>query len=250
MFRLDGKAALITGAAGGIGAGIALALARQGADIAVCDRPGQSLEETVKAAERHGHRVFAFEMDILDTGGLAARLEQPLAALGHIDILVNNAGINRPGPALEVTEENWDAVFATNLRAGFFIAQKLAPAMIERGWGRVIWTASQAGVVGIPNQSIYCSSKGAVVQLIRTLGLEWAKHGVTVNCIAPTFVETNQTRARLQTEEFRKFVLDRIPAGKLATTEDVGAAAAFLSSEQAGMVTCHTLLVDGGWTAW
>ncbi|MBN1402004.1 MAG: SDR family oxidoreductase, partial [Anaerolineae bacterium] len=133
---------------------------------------------------------------------------------------------------------------------GFFLAQALAPAMIERGWGRVIWVSSQAGVVGIPGQPVYCATKGAVNQLARTLGLEWARHGLTVNAICPTFVETALTRERLKQPEFAQFVLGKIPAGRLATTEEVSACAVFLASEEAAMVNCHTLMVDGGWTAW
>ena len=169
---------------------------------------------------------------------------------GHIDILVNNAGINRPSPGLEITEAEWVDHFDTNVKGGFLVAQKVAPSMIAKGWGRVIWISSQSGLVGIPGQPAYCSTKGAVIQLVRTLGLEWAKFGITVNSVAPTFVETDLTRRRLHNPDFLRFVLGKIPAGKLATSEDVATAVAFLASEQAGMINCHTLAVDGGWTAW
>ena len=117
-------------------------------------------------------------------------------------------------------------------------------------WGRIIWISSQSGLVGIPGQPVYCSTKGAVIQLVRTLGVEWARSGITVNSVAPTFVETNLTRRRLQQPEFRAFVLNKIPAGKLAEVGHVAAAAAYLASDEAAMVNCHTLCVDGGWTAW
>lgn len=122
--------------------------------------------------------------------------------------------------------------------------------MIERGWGRIIWVSSQSGLVAIPGQATYCSSKGAVVQLVRTLGVEWAKHGITVNSVAPTFVETNINRVRLQNPEFRRAVLEKIPKGELGTVEDVAAAVVYLASEEAGMVNGHNLPVDGGWTVW
>jgi NAD(P)-dependent dehydrogenase (short-subunit alcohol dehydrogenase family) len=158
----------------------------------------------------------------------------------------------RPGPApgLETTEENWEDHFRTNVRGGFFVAKKVARTMMEQGWGRVIWISSQSGLVAIPGQPMYCSTKGAVIQAVRTLGVEWARHGITVNSVAPTFVETNMTRKRLHDPEFLKFTLGKIPAGRLATGEDVAAAVVFLASEQAGMVNCHILRVDGGWTAW
>ena len=250
MFRLDGKAALVTGAATGIGAGIAATLARQGAGVAIADLPGVSLEATAARCAAYGTRVMPLTMDIRDGEQRRAGIAGAQAEFGHLDILVNNAGINRPMRPLEVTEENWDDHFATNVKGGFFLAQCAAPAMIERGWGRIIFMASQAGIVALPGMPAYCTSKAAVVQAVRTLGIEWAKYGVTVNAVAPTTVETDLNRARLQNHEFRSFVLGKIPAGRFAQIEDVTACVAFLASEEACMVNCHTLRVDGGWTAW
>ena len=250
MFRLDAKRALITGAATGLGAGIAVALARQGAHVAVSDRPSVSLEATARSARDYGRDVLAFAMDIRDLFQIRRGVERVSQEFGAVDILINNAGINRPAPGLDVTEENWDDHYATNVKGGFFLAQKLAPMMIERSWGRIIWISSQSGLIGIPGQPVYCSTKGAVIQLVRTLGVEWAKHGMTVNAIAPTFVETDLTRKRLQNEVFRQFVLSKIPCGRLAEVSHVAAAAVFLASEEAAMVNGHTLCVDGGWTAW
>jgi 2-deoxy-D-gluconate 3-dehydrogenase len=250
MFRLDGKTALVTGAATGLGAGIAVALARQGADVAISDLPGQSLEETAAKIGKFGHRVFAFDLDVRDVEQSRKGIPAVNAALGRVDILVNNAGINRPTAGLEVTEENWEDHYRTNVKGGFFLAQQAAPQMIQRRWGRIIFISSQSGLIGIPGQPVYCSTKGAVIQLVRTLGVEWAKHGITVNSVAPTFVETNLTRKRLRNPEFLKFVLGKIPCGKLAEVEHVAAAAVFLASEEAEMINCHTLCVDGGWTAW
>lgn len=250
MFRLDGKVALVTGAATGLGAGIAVTLARQGADVAVSGRSGAALAETEEEARRWGGRVLAVEMDVRDREQQERAVATVLGEFGRVDVLVNNAGINRPLPGLEVTEENWDDHYATNVKGGFFLAQRLAPQMMERGWGRVIWVSSQSGLVAIPGQPVYCSTKGAVVQLVRTLGVEWAKSGITVNSVAPTFVETNLTRKRLQNPEFLAFVLGKIPKGELATVQDVAAAVAFLASEEAGMINGHNLPVDGGWTVW
>ena len=249
LFRLDGKVAFVTGAATGLGASIAVMLARQGAAVAISDRPGVDLAETKARVERY-QKSFAFAMDVRDSRQIEEGIPLAIAHFGHIDILINNAGINRPSPGLDITEAEWIDHFDINVKGGFLVAQKIAPGMIAKDWGRVIWISSQSGLVGIPGQPAYCSTKGAVIQLVRTLGLEWAKFGITVNSVAPTFVETNLTRRRLEDPEFLRFVLSKIPAGKLATPEDVSAAVAFLSSEQAGMINCHTLAVDGGWTAW
>ncbi len=249
MFRLEGKTALITGAASGLGAASAVALARSGADVALSDRPGVSLDDTAARASAHGRRVLKLAMDICDLAQVREGVAAAERGLGRIDVLVNNAGINRPGPGLDVSEADWDAVFDTNVKGHFFVTQAAARAMVARGSGRVIFVASQAGLVALPGQSLYCASKAAVILLAKGLAVEWAKHGVTVNAVAPTVVETNLTRARLANPEFRASVLARIPAGRLATPEDVAAAVVYLASDEAGMVTGSVLSVDGGWTA-
>jgi NAD(P)-dependent dehydrogenase (short-subunit alcohol dehydrogenase family) len=167
----------------------------------------------------------------------------------HVDILVSNAGINRPTAAADVDQANWDDHFNTNVRGGFFCAQAVAAKMIERRFGRIIFISSQSGLIGIPGQPVYCASKGAIINLVRSLGVEWAKYGITVNSVAPTFVETNLTRKRLQDPTFRSFVLGKIPKGELASPEDVAWAVVYLASNEAGMVNCANLPVDGGWTA-
>ena len=250
MFELDGKKALVTGAATGLGQAIAVALARQGADVAISDIAGVSLDDTLQQVAAFGHKSSMLNLDVRDVAAMEDIVEMLSRDFGCIDILVNNAGINRPMAGLEVTEENWDDHYNTNIKGGFFLAQRVAPTMIERGWGRIIWISSQSGLIGIPGQPVYCSAKGAVIQAVRTLGVEWARHGITVNSVAPTFVETNLTRKRLQNSEFRSFVLGKIPRGKLAMPEDVACAVAYLASEEAGMVNCVNLPVDGGWIAW
>lgn len=250
MFRLDGKIALITGAATGIGQAIALALASSGADVVITDRRLDALDETESQVRRYGRRALKIAVDVRDLEDIRRSVAIVEESFGPIDILVNNAGINRPAPAHEVTIEEWDDHFNTNVRGGFFLAQAVGAGMRTRGWGRVIFLSSQSGLVGIPGQPVYCATKGAVIQLVRSLGLEWAKDGVTVNSIAPTFVETNLTRNRLSDPVFRSFVLGKIPKGVLAEPGQIGAAAVYLASEEAAMVNCETHRVDGGWTAW
>jgi len=251
MFELTGKTALVTGAATGLGQSIAVALAERGAKVILTGKPDTSLEESAELISRKGREsAVCMPLDVRDLDQIRASAEEALARLGRVDILVNNAGINRPMDGLHAEPSEWDDHYDTNVKGGFFLAQRLAPRMIEAGWGRVIWISSQSGLIGIPGQPIYCSTKGAVIQLVRTLGVEWAKHGITVNSIAPTFVETDLTRQRLQDPEFLKFVLGKIPCGKLAEPGHIAAAAVFLASEEAAMVNCHTLCVDGGWTAW
>lgn len=251
MFQLSGKVALVTGAASGLGQAIAIALARSGAVVAIGDKSIERLSQTESLLQPFSNRsTVKIAMDVRDLQQIRRGVAEVVRSTGAIDILVNNAGINRPTAGLDVTPEIWEEHFNTNVRGGFFLAQAVAPGMISRNWGRIIFISSQSGVIGIPGQPVYCATKGAVIQLVRTLGLEWAKYGITVNSIAPTFVETNMTRERLANLEFRNFVLSKIPAARLATPEEIGAAAVYLASEEAAMVNCETHLVDGGWTAW
>ena len=250
MFSIAGKTALVTGAATGLGQDIARALAQCGADVAVSDREEQSLDETMALLAPFQRRTLKVAIDVCDLKQIRDGVAEVESAFGRIDILVNNAGINRPLPGVEVTPQNWEDHFNTNVRGGFFTAQAVVKGMIERKWGRIIFISSQSGLIGIPGQPVYCATKGAVIQLVRTLGVEWAKFGITVNSIAPTFVETNLTRERLKQPEFRRFVLGKIPRGELALAEHISAAAVYLASDEAAMVNCETHSVDGGWTAW
>ncbi|MCC6124549.1 MAG: SDR family oxidoreductase [Pirellulales bacterium] len=250
MFSLTAKTALVTGAATGLGQAIAAALAEAGAAVAVSDKPGASLAETMALCASRGPAGMEVEMDVRDLRQISEGVAAVESRWGAVDILVNNARINRPMPGIDVDRENWDDHFNTNVRGGFFCARAVAPNMIRRGFGRIVFISSQSGLVGIPGQPVYCASKGAIVNLVRSLGVEWAKWGITVNSVAPTFVETNLTRKRLQDSAFRSFVLGKIPRGRLATPEEVASAVVYLASNEASMVNCANLPVDGGWTAW
>ena len=250
MFSLKGKKAIVTGAATGLGQAIAVKLAEAGAETGISDKPGVSLKQTTELIRKTGHEPYTFTMDVDDLNQISDGIKTAAEHFEGLDILVNNAGINRPTNALEVSSDNWDAHYKTNIKGGFFAAREAAEIMIPAKRGRIIFISSQSGLIGIPGQAVYCSTKGAVIQAVRTLGVEWAKHGITVNSVAPTFVETDLTRERLKYPEFRKFVLNKIPCGKLAEPKHVAAAVVFLASDEAEMINGHTLSVDGGWTVW
>ncbi len=248
MFSLKGKNAVVTGAAAGIGRGIAVALARQGANVAITDRPGVDMEEAKQAAAAFGGQIITVAMDVSDEAMIESAMAQILEQFGHVDIFASNAGINTCEDALNISTESWDRHFDINVRGGFLALKKVLPGMIENKWGRVIFTASQAATVGRPGQPAYCATKGALTSLSRGLALDYAAHNITVNTVAPTFVLTDISRKRMEDPKFREWVLGMIPVGRLATMDDVGNAVAFLASEEASMITGHNLPVDGGWT--
>ncbi|MBN2581387.1 MAG: glucose 1-dehydrogenase [Pirellulales bacterium] len=250
MFRLDGKTALVTGSATGLGAATAIRLAEAGADVIVSDRPEVDTRPTVEQAQRHGRHVASIAIDVRQLDAIAQGVETAEREFGRIDVLVNNAGVNRPAAGADVTEEDWDLQFQVNVKGAFFMAQAVARSMRRRGQGRIVFMASQSGLVGIPGQPAYCATKGAVILLTRTLGVEWAQDGITVNAVAPTFVETALMRDRLQNEDYRQRIMRKLPGGRLATPDDVAAAVVFLASDEAIMVNAAVLTVDGGWTAW
>ena len=243
-FRLDGKVALVTGASRGLGAAIAEALKGAGATVAGTSRTEESANEL---AERLGTTLVV--MDVTDVASVRKGIDKVASELGGLDILVNNAGLNVPQDVFEVDEESWDAVMSTNLKGSFFATQAATKHMIDGG-GRVINIGSQAGVVGIEERAAYGASKGGVTALTKVLALELAEYEITVNTVAPTFVATELTRSTLEDPEWRDRILSRIPLGRVGEVEDVAAAVIYLASPAAGMVTGHTLLVDGGWTAW
>jgi len=170
IFRLDKRTALVTGAATGLGQAIAVALSHAGADVAISDKPGISLAETAALFAKQA-ACLQFEMDVRDLDQIRRGVARVEEEFGRVDILVNNAGINRPTPGLEVDQENWDDHFNTNVRGGFFCAQAVAPKMIENKFGRIIFISSQSGLVGIPGQPVYCATKGALINLVRVLGV-------------------------------------------------------------------------------
>jgi NAD(P)-dependent dehydrogenase (short-subunit alcohol dehydrogenase family) len=248
-FSIDGQVALVTGATGGIGSDLALVLARAGARIGVAGRRGSRVGEVVDAIRAAGGEAAPIEMDLSDRASIETAVADVVRAFGRIDVLVNNAGLGTNHDAIDATEEEWDELFAVNVRGLFFTSQSAARRMIDQGSGRIINMASQAGLVGIRRHAAYSASKAAVIGLTRVLALEWAPHGLTVNAVAPTWVYTPGTAARLDDPAFLASVLERIPIGRVATTADIAAAVIYLASPAAAMVTGTVLTVDGGWTA-
>ena len=248
--RVDDKVAIVTGAGSGIGKAVAMALAEAGADCIVTEQPEKmtDLEPVCSAIRENDRKAVPLPLRLPDMASIDALVAEAIREMDRIDILVNNAGVNIPRDALEVTEEDWDSVLDVNLKGLFFLSQRVASEMIKTG-GKIINMASQNGVVGYYKRAAYCSSKAGVVNLTRVLALEWAKYRINVNAIGPTFILTPLTQSTFDDPALREDLLKRIPLGRVGQPEDVVGAVVFLASPAADLITGHTLLVDGGWTA-
>jgi len=245
---LEGKVALVTGAARGIGRACALAMAEAGADVVLGLKDRSTGEELVGEIKKMGRRGLPVQMDISHLDQIQTAVDRGISHFGHIDILVNNAGIGAPNKAEDVNETDFDATINVNLKGTFFTAQAVGREMIKQQSGRIINISSQAGFVALETESIYCMTKAAISHLTKCLALEWAKYNITVNAVAPTFVSTPGTRKWLGNEEFYQSVVRRIPLGRVGDPQEVAAPVVFLASPQASLITGATLMIDGGWT--
>ena len=241
---LEGKIALVTGAARGIGRAICLELAARGADIVAAGRQLATCEETAAAVRGRGRAAAAVEMDISSAGSVDAGAAEALKAFGRIDILVNNAGVTRDNILLRLTEEDWDAVLDTNLKGAFLLTKAVARDMVRRRSGAIVNISSIVGLTGQAGQCNYAASKAGLIAFTKSAAREFASRGIRVNAIAPGFIQTRMTDALA--EGIREKTLSMIPLARFGTPEDIARAAAFLASDDASYVTGQVLSVNGG----
>ena len=249
-FDLTGQVALVTGAARGLGRAISLALAHAGADVVLGLRDLKADSGLTAEIRAMGRRALPLQMDMAKLGQVRRAVEDVAKEFGRLDILVNNAGLGPENPAENVREEDFDLTVAVNLKGTFFASQAAGRVMIRQGSGRIINMSSQAGFAALPTESIYCMTKAAIAHLTKCLAVEWGKHNITVNAVAPTFIRTPGTEAALADSAFRADTIERI-AGlhRIGEPMEVAGAVVFLASPAASLITGETILIDGGWTA-
>lgn len=250
LFDLSGKVAMVTGSTRGLGEVFAKALAKAGADVAVCGRNPKDLERVPAEIQAMGRNSVGFELDVLSKEKIKKGVEQILNHFGRIDILVNNAGTNYRVPVLEYPEEMWDLIINTNLKGYYLVAQAVVPQMIERGYGKVINISSIFGKTPLPHQLAYAASKGGVNQITKVMALEWAKLGVRVNAIAPTYFETDMVKQIRNDPERFNFINERTPMGRWGYLHELEGTVIFLAAPASDFITGQIIYVDGGWTVW
>jgi len=245
-FRLEGKRALVTGAGRGIGLAAASALAGAGAHVTLAARTASEIEAAAQAIRERGDAAEALPLDVTELAAVRAAV----SAAQPFDVLINNAGINRPAYLMDVSIEDFDAIFSLNVRAAYFMAQAVARRLVEAGRpGSIINISSQMGHVGAARRTVYCASKHAVEGFTKAMAIELAPRNIRVNSLGPTFLETPMTRPFFQNQAFRDEVLAKIKLGRLGQLEEVTGAIVFLASDASSLMTGSALVLDGGWTA-
>jgi NAD(P)-dependent dehydrogenase (short-subunit alcohol dehydrogenase family) len=250
QFDLQGRTALVTGAARGLGRAISLALAHAGADIALGLRDVNTGGDLAREIEQLGRKALPLQMEMSKLSQISAAIDQAAAHFGKLDILVNNAGIAPDNLAENVTEKDFDATLAINLKGTFFASQAAGRIMIRQKYGRIINMSSQAGFAALPTESVYCMTKAGIAHLTKCLAVEWGRYNITVNAVAPTFIHTPGTEEYLSVPANRAETVERIAAlHRIGEPMEVAGAVVFLASDAASLITGHTMLIDGGWTA-
>jgi NAD(P)-dependent dehydrogenase (short-subunit alcohol dehydrogenase family) len=248
LFDLSGKVAIVTGASRGLGQYFGRALATAGADLVITSRSLETLAPFQKEIESMGRKALPLQLDVRDFDSIQQMVEDAWRHYGQIEILVNNAGCNVRKPSVDVSWDDWNLVLDTNLRGTFFVAQAVAKKMIPRRYGKIINIGSVTSVFGYAGLAPYCASRGGVKQLTMSLADDWGKFGITVNCLAPGWFKTAQTRALYEDETWVDYLVDRIPLKRPGAPRDLDGALVFLASDAAEYVTGQTLLIDGGIT--
>src|SRR6266852_4563680 len=249
-FELTDQVALVTGAARGLGRAISLALAHAGAHVALGLRDVSTADSLQREIEAMGRLALRLQMNMSRPEQIAAAIDKAVDHFGRLDILVNNAGVGPENPAENVREEDFDLTVSVNLKGTFFASQAAGKVMIRQKHGKIISMSSQAGFAALPTESIYCMTKAAIAHLTKCLAVEWGKYNITVNAVAPTFIRTPGTEPALADPAFHADVLERIAAlHRIGEPVDVAGAVVFLASPAASLITGHTVLIDGGWTA-
>src|SRR3954454_18808006 len=250
QFHLSGQVALVTASARGLGRAISLALAHAGADVALGLRDRDSHGGLPGQIEALGRRVLPLQMDVMHLDQIFAAVEATVQEFGRLDILVNNAGIAPENLAENVREVDFDHTLAVNLKGTFSASQAAGRVMIRQKYGRIINMSSQAGFAALPTESVYCMTKAGIAHLTKCLAVEWGKYNITVNAVAPTFIHTPGTEEYLAVPENRADTIERIAAlHRIGEPMEIAGAVVFLASDAASLITGHTMLIDGGWTA-
>lgn len=250
MFSMKDKVSLVTGSSKGLGNAAARALAEAGSDIAICGRDMADIDKAVDDIRAMGRNAAGFSFDVTRKESVREGVDAVLSHFGRIDVLFNNAGTNYRVPVLEYPEEEWDRILGTNLKGYYLVAQAVVPQMIDRGYGKVINMSSILGHVGLPSQLAYASAKGGVEQMTKVMALEWAKQGVRVNAIAPTYFETEMVKQIRNDPERFAFINERTPMGRWGYVNEIEGLVVFLASAASDFITGQSILIDGGWTAW
>lgn len=248
-FSLENKTAIVTGGNRGLGKTIAMALAAKGANVVIVGRDENRNKQAVTEIEGLGRRAMSFSTDLRKIESISEMVERVISEFGKIDILVNNAGVSQTKFAFDVTEEEWDKVMNLNVKSLFFCSQVVAKAMKEQGHGRIINVSSVVGAVGDVGISSYTASKAAVINLTKSLALEWARYNIQVNAIGPAYIETEMNREELSNPRVREKIISKTPMKRLGNPEELEGAVILLASEAGSFITGQTIFVDGGWLA-